>query len=138
MIRVERSEIQDVARIRAETSAGAMREFSVKMEWPGDSRPILVLTGEVDMYTAPAVERELQGAIDGGAREVIVDLTGASFIDSTLLGVLIGAHKQLDAVGGRVSIVCGDRNLVKLFEITGFDRVFAIRATRTGARRTMP
>lgn len=81
------------------------------------------------MYTAPAVESELRSAIDDGGHDLIVDLTEATFIDSTFLGVLAAAQRALATVGGRVVIVCSDRSLAKVFEITGLDRVFAIHLT---------
>lgn len=113
-------------------SVNAIVDFSVEVERVGASCAVIALTGEVDMYTAPAVESELLRVIDAGAREVVVDLTGTSFIDATLLGVLTAAHKQLH---GRLSIVYGDSNLTRLFEITGLDSVFAIYAARAGATR---
>ena len=93
------------------------------------------LTGEVDLYTAPEFKQQLLDVIDQGAREVIVDFTGTTFIDSTTLGVLVGGVKRLRPEGGQLSLVCGDRNITKIFEITGLDRVFTIYATREEARR---
>jgi anti-sigma B factor antagonist len=104
---------------RTGASAKAIVDFSVKVEPAGNSRTIVALRGEVDMYAAPAAERELRGVIDAGAREVIVDL-----------GVLTAVFKQLDALGGRISIVCGNPNVTKVFEITGLDNVFAINGAR--------
>jgi anti-sigma B factor antagonist len=71
--------------------------------------------------------------IEQGASEVVVDLTDTTFIDSTTLGVLVGGVKRLRPNGGRLSIVCSDRNITKIFEITGLNRVFPIYADRTEA-----
>jgi anti-anti-sigma factor len=61
-----------------------------------------------------------------GATDVEVDLTNATFIDASFLGVLLSAEKRLRKHDGRISIVCADRNLSKIFEITGLDRIFPI------------
>lgn len=117
----------------ARASREASVEFSVEVERTHESWCVVVLTGEIDMYTAPAVEGELLRAVEAGARDVTVQLTDATFIDSTFLGVLTAAHERLDKLGGRISIVCDNPNLTKVFEITGLDKVFAIHPTSEGA-----
>jgi anti-sigma B factor antagonist len=77
----------------------------------------------------------LLAAIENGGRQVVVDLTEATFIDSTFLGVLIEGNKRLNGCAGRISIVCVDRNLAKIFEITGLDRMFTIHTTLDEAAR---
>jgi anti-sigma B factor antagonist len=72
-------------------------------------------------------------AIDGGKSHIIVDLSKASFIDSTTLGVLVGARKRLRAHGGALAVVCPDPDQLGLFEMTGLDRVFSIHPDRDSA-----
>jgi anti-sigma B factor antagonist len=91
------------------------------------------LTGEVDLYTAPEFKQQLLDAIGQGARHVVVDLSDTTFIDSTTLGVLVGGIKRLRPEGGQLSIVCSDRNITKIFEITGLNRVFPIHESRADA-----
>ena len=64
--------------------------------------------------------------IDGGAHAVLVDLSKTRFIDSTTLGVLMGAVKRLRPDGGELAIACDDQNIRKIFQITLLDRVFNI------------
>ena len=64
-----------------------------------------------------------------GGKDVIVDFSDTTFIDSTTLGVLVGGVKRLRTNDGQLSLVCSDRNITKIFEITGLDRVFAIYET---------
>ena len=71
--------------------------------------------------------------IANGADEVVVDFTDTTFIDSTTLGVLVSGVKRLREKDGTLSIVCSDRNITKIFEITGLDRVFTIYPTRAEA-----
>jgi len=47
--------------------------------------------------------------------------------------VLVGGVKRLRAEDGRLSLVCSDRNITRIFEITGLDRVFTIYTTRDEA-----
>ena len=59
--------------------------------------------------------------------------TNTTFIDSTTLGVLVGGVKRLRTNDGQLSLVCSDRNITKIFEISGLDRVFSIYPTRDEA-----
>jgi anti-sigma B factor antagonist len=107
--------------------------FDVKTEQIGDSTFVIALTGEVDLYTAPEFKQQLLDAISKGAKDVVVDLSGTTFIDSTTLGVLVGGVKRLRGQDGQLSLVCSDRNIAKIFEITGLDRVFQIYPARDEA-----
>jgi anti-sigma B factor antagonist len=108
-------------------------DFSVRTEQLSGDAYLIALTGEVDLYTAPEFKQELLDAIGKGAKQVVVDLSGTTFIDSTTLGVLVGGVKRLRTNDGQLSLVCSDRNITKIFEITGLDRVFTIHATREEA-----
>jgi anti-sigma B factor antagonist len=107
--------------------------FDVKTEPVDDSTYVIALTGEVDLYTAPEFKQQLLDVIAKGAKGVIVDFSDTTFIDSTTLGVLVGGVKRLRAQDGQLSLVCSDRNITKIFEITGLDRVFTIYPTRDEA-----
>jgi anti-sigma B factor antagonist len=107
--------------------------FDDKTEELGGGRYVISLAGEVDLYTAPEFKQQLLEVIDKGGRDVIVDLTDTTFIDSTTLGVLVGGVKRLRTNEGQLSLVCSDRNITKIFEITGLDRVFTIHETRDAA-----
>jgi anti-sigma B factor antagonist len=107
--------------------------FNVKTDKVDDSTYVISLTGEVDLYTAPEFKQQLLDVIDEGGKDVVVDFSDTTFIDSTTLGVLVGGVKRLRAQEGRLSLVCSDRNITKIFEITGLDRVFTIYPTRDEA-----
>ncbi len=99
-----------------------------------DGRTHLIeLGGEVDLYTAPAFKEHMTGAIEAGKQQVVVDLSEATFIDSTTLGVLVGGEKRLRGGGGSIALVCPDAGIRKIFEITGLDRVFGIHDSRHAA-----
>ena len=107
--------------------------FDIDTEQLGPEAYVISLKGEVDLYTAPEFKQQLLEVIGQGGREVIVDFTDTTFIDSTTLGVLVGGVKRLRTNDGQLSLVCNDRNITKIFEITGLDRVFTIYPTRDEA-----
>ena len=107
--------------------------FDVQTEKVDDSTYVIVLAGEVDLYTAPEFKQQLLDVIAKEGKHIIVDFTNTTFIDSTTLGVLVGGVKRLREQNGQLSLVCSDRNITKIFEITGLDRVFMIYATRIEA-----
>ena len=94
---------------------------------------VIELGGEVDLYTAPEFKERLVQVIEDGKKQVVVDLSKATFIDSTTLGVLVGGVKRLRPTGGSLALVCTDQNITKIFEITGLDRVFPIYKSREEA-----
>ena len=101
----------------------------------GDGVASVAVAGEVDLHTAPALKQALSESIDQGGRHVLVDLSRATFIDSTTLGVLMGAVKRLRPAGGELAIACNDPNIRKIFEITLLDRIFEIYPTPEEALR---
>jgi anti-sigma B factor antagonist len=107
--------------------------FDIKTEKLDDGRYVISLAGEVDLYTAPEFKQQLLDVIAQGGKNVVVDFTDTTFIDSTTLGVLVGGVKRLRSNNGQLSLVCSDRNITKIFEITGLDRVFTIYPTRAEA-----
>ena len=107
--------------------------FEINTEKLSESTYVISLGGEVDLYTAPEFKQQLLEVVGQGGTNVVVDLTKTTFIDSTTLGVLVGGVKRLRPNGGQLSLVCSDRNITKIFEITGLDKVFPIYATRNEA-----
>jgi anti-sigma B factor antagonist len=94
---------------------------------------VIELGGEVDLYTAPEFKERMVELIESGKKQIVVDLSQATFIDSTTLGVLVGGVKRLRPAGGSLALVCTDQNITKIFEITGLDRVFPIHDSRDEA-----
>ena len=71
--------------------------FEVKTEQPGDETHVISLAGEDDLYTAPEFKQQLLDVISRGGKNVVVDFSDTTFIDSTTLGVLVGGVKRLRA-----------------------------------------
>lgn len=104
-------------------------EFSIEdQRLPGGAH-VVAVTGEVDLFTAPEFKQRVMAPIARGVDHVIVDLTRATFIDSSSLGILIGANRRLKEHGGRLAIACEADAIVKTFRITGLDGVFRLVPT---------
>jgi anti-sigma B factor antagonist len=101
-------------------------EFAITdRQLDGDTH-VVAVTGEIDLFTAPEFKQRVSAPIDAGRTNVIVDLTATTFIDSSSLGVLIGAHRRLKLRGGSLVVVCDNPAIVKTFKITGLDGVFTL------------
>jgi anti-sigma B factor antagonist len=107
--------------------------FQIQDQEVDQETHVIELGGEVDLYTAPEFKERLVQVIEDGKKRLVVDLSKATFIDSTTLGVLVGGVKRLRPTGGSLSLVCTDQNISKIFEITGLDRVFPIYKSRDEA-----
>lgn len=86
---------------------------------------VIEVGGQVDLYSAPDLKRRTSSVIDAGVRCVIMDLSRVTFMDSTGLGILIGARKRLRRSGAEVVLVITNYDVEHLLEITGLDGTFA-------------
>jgi anti-sigma B factor antagonist len=110
-------------------------EFNASAGSLDDAIGLVVVVGDADLFTAPELRRALETALDGGAEHVLVDLSQATFIDSTMLAVLMEAVRRLRPRDGEVGIVCVEPNILRIFEITLLDRAFRIFPdSRSGLR----
>ena len=108
-------------------------EFSLTANPIDEQRQVIAVTGEIDLFTAPELKAALGETLESGRSRIVVDLSDTTFLDSTALGVLIGAVKRLRSRDGALTIVNTDQNIAKTFEITGLDQIFTIRPTRDEA-----
>jgi anti-sigma B factor antagonist len=91
-----------------------------------DAHAVLDVKGEIDVYTAPKLREKLIELVADGSYDVVVNLEGVDFLDSTGLGVLVGALKRVKAHDGSLSLVCTQDKILKIFKITGLTKVFPI------------
>ena len=92
------------------------------------------VTGEVDVYTSPLLKRRLVDAADDDCALLVVSLDGVGFIDSSGLGVLVGALRRMRERDGDLRLVCNKESVLKILRITGLDRVFPVFASVDEAR----
>jgi anti-sigma B factor antagonist len=98
--------------------------------------PILDVRGEIDVATSPELQATLTRLLDDRPELLIVNLTGVTFIDSTGLGVLVGAVRDMRATGGDLRLVVTQPHIIKILELTGLDSVFEVSSNTSDAVRS--
>ena len=89
-----------------------------------DGWTILVVGGELDLYTAPRLRDQVLAAVDGGADHIAIDLVGVGFIDSTGLGILVACLKRVREREGRLVLIASETSpLRRLLSLTGLEQV---------------
>jgi len=91
-----------------------------------EGRTIVEVGGEIDVYTAPKLRECLVDLVNAGNYQLVIDLEGVEFLDSTGLGVLVGGLKRVRSHEGTLQLVCTHERLLKIFRITGLTKVFPI------------
>lgn len=92
----------------------------------GDGVLVINLQGEVDVYTAPQLKQEIIDQLGAGANQIVVNLAGVQYLDSTGLGVLIGGLKRAREKDGELTLICPNQRIYRIFEITGLSKIFDI------------
>ena len=116
-----------------------MNEGQIDVEQLSANTAVVVLRGEHDVYTVPALRERLAELHDRG-QCVIVDLSQTAFLDSSVLGALLGATETARAGGRDVAVVLGDpptQAVARIFEVTGLAEVLPTRSTRAEARELL-
>ena len=130
---------------------GRIEDFALTLARDGRGTAVLVLAGELDLYRARELEDALARTIGplsgdeqseltfdgpsgprpqtpaGELRRLAVDLRSVTFIDSTMLALLLAASRRQHACGGELVVLVGPQTPMTAFKVTGFDRLLAIR-----------
>jgi anti-sigma B factor antagonist len=107
---------------QSETSRGTPALRLARL--PADPAPVLVVTGEVDVYEAPTFRSELFGLLDEEHERIIVDCSGMNFIDSAGLAALVDAHRRAASRGGTIVLRGVRAASRRIFEITDLVNLF--------------
>jgi anti-sigma B factor antagonist len=107
--------------------------FKITSIYLPDGNVVVTPLGELDLSAGSALRRALADAVDGGNAAIVVDLEGATFVDSVTLGVLLGAARAVRRRNGTLRVVCVDANIRRIFELTLLDQVFDLYASRAEA-----
>ena len=91
----------------------------------------VVLDGEIDIATAPAIRRFLMAAINGGDVHLAVDMSGVTFIDASGIGVLVAAANRAREAGGSLSLLAPSPQLRWLLDVFHLDAILPA-AQRSG------
>jgi anti-sigma B factor antagonist len=102
----------------------------------GDDVVVLVAGGELDFAASPQLRERIAGHVNAGRKHLVLDLSTATFIDSTAIGVLVGAVARMrENGGGSLVVVCPEDNerVLGIFEIAGVESLFALHPSREEA-----
>jgi anti-sigma B factor antagonist len=94
---------------------------------------VVVAAGEIDFAASPQLKERIAEQVDAGRRRLLLDLSTVTFIDSTAIGVLMGAEMRVRALdGGLLALVCGDENrrVLRILEIAGIDSLIDVHGSR--------
>ncbi|MGH2686699.1 MAG: STAS domain-containing protein [Actinomycetota bacterium] len=92
-------------------------------------RTVVRLEGELDAYTAPRLVACFNDLYAKDVTDLVVDLGGVSFIDSTGLGVLVNAYNAAVERDGTVTLVASDPRVVRVLEMTSLDQLFTVHSS---------
>lgn len=87
---------------------------------------VIEVQGEIDVYTSPRVKETINKLIEDKNYNLIINLEEVRYIDSTGLGVLIGALKRVREHNGSINLICTNPQIKKIFNITGLVKIFGI------------
>ena len=102
-----------------------------------DGYPVVEVCGELDIATSPELREVVQSLLAGGQVRIILDLSRVSFLDSTALGVLVGAHNKTAAGHGALALVSPGKRALRTLEITGLTRVLNLQPSLVAAATTL-
>ena len=94
---------------------------------------VVSVTGDLDLWNAPVLEQRLNDCLEGGRCWIVVDLSRASFLDSSGLGALTASMRRIERKGGRLVVVNTSHQMQRVFELTGLLRVLRVTPTRERA-----
>jgi anti-sigma B factor antagonist len=115
-----------------------MIELRLDVDDRGDGRAVLRVAGEVDVYTTRQLREQIQDLAAKGTVHIIADLDQVEFIDSSGLGALIGGLRRVREDDGSLVLVIGVRRVLRIFQLTGLTKAFAIYDTVDDALNAGP
>ncbi len=91
---------------------------------------IAKITGELDHHAAGAVREKLDYKITTeNVKNLIFDFSSLSFMDSSGIGIIIGRYKMLKSLGGNVAIVSSTKNVDRILNISGIQKIVSVSKT---------
>jgi anti-sigma B factor antagonist len=112
--------------------------YYVSSQAVDDRTGVVTASGELDLYAAPELKERLTRSIDHGRTRLVIDMSEATFIDSTAIGVLVGGLRRVQERAGSLDLVCTHKDILRVLDIVGLDQVFAIHESREDALASQP
>ena len=92
----------------------------------GEGTAQLALRGDLDMAATFRLEPELDRLLAAGVREIVLDLGGVDFVDSSGLGLLMATHDRSRESGTRIALVSARPEIRRVFQIAGVEDVLPL------------
>jgi anti-sigma B factor antagonist len=87
---------------------------------------VVDVSGEIDLFSAPQLKERIAQLVYEGNERLVINLEKVDFMDSTGLGVLLGAQKRVREREGSLAIVCPPGPVHRVLTLTGLHKVFSI------------
>lgn len=110
-----------------------MSDFEIRESAAAGGVYTFWVSGDVDFGVAPELKKRITNRIDAGDRQIVIDLTDTGFVDSTAIGVLVGALKRLHDQGGSLAVVCDNEDVRNIFAVVGLENVIPLHRSREDA-----
>jgi anti-sigma B factor antagonist len=94
---------------------------------------VVSMQGDLDVSTVPGLRQLFSDLAGAGCRRILLDLDGIRFVDSSGIGVLIGAQRRLQQLGGELRVVATKQGIAALFRVTGLSAAIAVYRTMADA-----
>ena len=98
-----------------------------------DPHPVLVVSGEIDVFTAPLFKQAVVNLVAEGHRHLFLDMREVLFMDSSGFGALLGATKRLRPEGGSLNLIGCNRTMQRMLHLTRLDTILGMFETEEEA-----
>jgi anti-sigma B factor antagonist len=112
---------------------GTTMNLDIQTRCVDEHLAVVAFSGEIDVYTSPQAKEVLLDLLERGYYHLVVDLQHVAYLDSTALGLLIGAFKRARERGGDLRLVAPPPKVQRLLEVTYLVNVFPIDANEQDA-----
>ncbi len=98
---------------------------------------LLVVAGDLDHHTTPRLRAALEEVKFGPDADLVIDLSGLTFCDSTGIATLVAAHQRAADAGAALLLAGLDADIARVFQIMGLDRLLSFYDSREEAVRAL-
>jgi stage II sporulation protein AA (anti-sigma F factor antagonist) len=103
-----------------------------------DNTLLVSVAGELDLETAPRLRVLVDSELaQSGARNLLLDLAGVSFLDSSGLGAILGRYRTVAAAGGRMGIAGARTGIKRVLRLSGVAQIVSLFNSRETGLRSM-
>ncbi len=97
--------------------------------------PVVELAGNLDYVSAPEARRAIEGLSLESGQQLLIDLSGLTFCDSSGLGVLIAARNHAASAQSGIALAAVPTNVMRLLYVAGLHQLFSISSTAQEATK---